>query len=272
MPPYTLNMEHAERSYLIPSISLLGSAGGGCQGHQPESSLLGVAHILEKTHAQWYGGVGTEWTNPPPPPQHIATINSRQSTKINKGIWRVNKGICRQRGTERQRKVYISWHQLWPEDGTWSKRMCDWLKPQRKIYRVLAQGSRGWSLGQSEKWESEGLPRREVTWILCLNTAQGRVWSTAGYLRVIPWEQEAQLRVVSIQGSWWRSWGFQNQSLKDPEGQHNWDLHCHPPQVRQSLPFQLNQVSCLLRQSINNVGMNAAELSLDYKAFTMPGS
>lgn len=214
-----------------------------------------------------------EWAlNRPTPPQHIATINSRQSTKINKGIWRVNKGICRQRGVERQRKVYISWHQLWPEDGTWSKRVCDWLKLQRKIYHVLAQGSRGWSLGQSEQWESEGLPRREVTWILCLNTAQGRVWSTAGYLRVIPREQEAQLRIVSIQGSWWRSWGFQSQSPKDPQGQHNWDLHCHPPQVRQSLPFQLNQVSCLLRQSINNVGMNAAELSLDYKAFTMPGS
>lgn len=82
MPPYTLNMEHAERSYLIPSISLLGSAGGGCQGHQPESSLLGVAHILEKTHAQWYGGVGTEWTNPPPPPAHcnykLQTIHKDQ--------------------------------------------------------------------------------------------------------------------------------------------------------------------------------------------------
>lgn len=60
MPPYTLNMEHAERAYLIPSIRLLGSVRGGCQGHQPESSLLGVAHTLEKTHAQWYGGVGTE--------------------------------------------------------------------------------------------------------------------------------------------------------------------------------------------------------------------
>lgn len=102
-------------------------------------------------------------------------------------------------------------------------------------------------------------------------TRQTWVWSTAGYLRVTPQEQEGQLRVVSIQGSWWRRWGFQNQFPKDPEGQHDWDLHCHPPQVRQSLLFQLNQVNCMLRQSINNVGMNTTELSLDYKAFAMSG-
>ena len=48
-----------------------------------------------------------------------------------------------------------------------------------------------------------------------------------------------------------------------------WDLHCHPPQVRQSLPFQFNQVNCLLRKSVNNVGMNTTELSLDYKTFNV---
>lgn len=151
---------------------------GECGGRLSETPAQGweffvrcCTHIGEDTcPVVWRNG---HWMDQPP--QHSATINSRQSTKINKGIWRVNKGIRRQRGVERQRKVYISWHQLWLEDGTWSKRVCDWLKLQWKIYRVLAQGSRGWSLGQSQQWESEGLPRREVTWILCLNTAQGRL-------------------------------------------------------------------------------------------------
>lgn len=258
-------MEHAERSHLISPISLLGGVLSGTPAQGWEFFIRYCAHIGEDTcPVVWWSG---RWMDQPP--QHTATVNSRQSTKINKGIWRVNKWICRQRGVKRQRKVSISWHPLWLEDGTWSQRVCDRLKLQWKVDCILAQGSWEWSLGQSEKWESEGLPRREVTWILCLNTAQGRLGfgvqlvicgytprtgaSTKSCEHPGVLTEEAGIPESVPQGSWGTAW----------------DLHCHPPQVRQSLPFQFNQVNCLLRKSINNVGMNTTELSLDYKTFTM---
>lgn len=193
------------------------------------------AHIGEDTCPS--GMVEWALNGPTPhPPQHTATINSRQSTKINKGIWRVNKRICRQRGVERQRKgVYFlasaltgGWDMVtkgvWRAETPMEGRLYSGPRKQRVKPGAIRE-MRKWGITQK---------RDNLNSVFEHCTRQTWVWSTAGYLRVTPRELEGQLRVVSIQGSWWRRWGFQSQSPKDPEGQpeiciathHRWDRAC----------------------------------------------
>ena len=214
------------------------TGGVCCQGHQPkaESSLLGIAHTLEKTHAQvvWWSG---RWMDQPAPaPAHcnskLQTIHKDQQRDMEseqmdmqaEGSWTAEEGVYFLASA-----LTGGWDMV--TKGVWQAEtpMEGWLYSGPRKQRVKP--------GAIREMRNPGITQKrgDLNSVFEHCTRQIWVWSTAGYLRVTPRELEGQLRVVSIQGSWWRRWGFQSQSPKDPEGQpeiciathHRWDRACH---------------------------------------------
>lgn len=140
----------------------------------------------------------------------------------------------RQRGVERQRKVYISASAL-TEDGTWSKRVCDWLKLQRKIYHVLPKEAEGGAWGSQKQLRKRRLEERHPEFCVWTLHKAGfeYSWLSAGYTE----NREAQLAIPEHPGVLMEELGIPESTPQRSQGQHNWDLHCHPPQADRACHF-----------------------------------